>query len=120
MAALEHAESARLVAERARRRGAWPHLMDGRSITDRAGVLAAIAEALSFPSYFGRNLDALHDCLMDLSWLPAGDHVLIWAWPDILRAADPAAYAGVCATLSDAVRHRRDIERTVRVVLTDE
>ena len=26
-----------------------------------------LAEELSFPTYFGRNLDALHDCLTDLS-----------------------------------------------------
>lgn len=27
---------------------------------------AALAKALSFPAYYGRNLDALHDCLTDL------------------------------------------------------
>lgn len=27
---------------------------------------AALAEALSFPDYYGMNLDALHDCLTDL------------------------------------------------------
>ena len=26
-----------------------------------------LAEALSFPSYYGRNLDALHDCLTDIT-----------------------------------------------------
>lgn len=26
-----------------------------------------IAEALNFPEYYGRNLDALHDCLTDIA-----------------------------------------------------
>ena len=28
---------------------------------------ADLAQALSFPDYYGHNLDALHDCLTDLS-----------------------------------------------------
>ncbi len=32
-------------------------------------LLSALAEELEFPSHFGRNWDALNDCLRDLSWL---------------------------------------------------
>ena len=28
---------------------------------------AALAQALAFPDYYGHNLDALHDCLTDLT-----------------------------------------------------
>src|SRR5262249_48535451 len=41
-------------------------------------ALRAIAEALQFPAWFGGNWDALEDCLGDLSWRPAGDHVLLF------------------------------------------
>ena len=30
-----------------------------------------IQKGLKFPTYFGKNLDALYDCLCDFSWLDA-------------------------------------------------
>ncbi|MBN1425603.1 barstar family protein, partial [Candidatus Fermentibacteria bacterium] len=42
-----------------------------------ADLLAAFAAALHFPSYFGRNWDALYDCLADLSWRPACGYALL-------------------------------------------
>ncbi|MBY8854305.1 barstar family protein, partial [Saccharothrix sp. MB29] len=39
----------------------------------KRAAIAAIAEALSFPAWFGQNLDALYDALTDLSWLPEGE-----------------------------------------------
>jgi RNAse (barnase) inhibitor barstar len=41
-------------------------------ITSKMDLLLALQAALRFPSYFGRNWDALDECLRDLSWLPAG------------------------------------------------
>ena len=33
---------------------------------DKASVLAALGEGLKLPAHYGRNLDALYDCLTDL------------------------------------------------------
>ncbi|MBB5957776.1 RNAse (barnase) inhibitor barstar [Saccharothrix tamanrassetensis] len=44
----------------------------------KSAALAAIGTAMEFPDYYGQNLDALYDCLTDLSWLPPGEHVLVW------------------------------------------
>ncbi len=33
---------------------------------DPRGAVSSIGAELGFPSYYGRNLDALHDCLSDL------------------------------------------------------
>lgn len=33
----------------------------------RSDLHKAFADALSFPEYYGNNLDALHDCLTDIS-----------------------------------------------------
>jgi hypothetical protein len=44
----------------------------------KAEVLDAVARALAFPAWFGRNWDALEDCLGDLSWRDASGHVLVF------------------------------------------
>ncbi len=86
-----------------RLRGATPHVLDGSGAQSPATILELIARALDFPEDFGHNFDALYDCLTDLSWLPAGEHVLIWSKPSALRRADPTAYDALGSVLSDAV-----------------
>ena len=63
--------------------------------------LARVAEALEFPDWFGRNWDAFFDCLADLSWLPAGGHVLV-----LLNAAEMREHAP--ETLDTATLIMRD------------
>lgn len=99
---MEHTDSD-TIAKRARARGAHVHLIAGHP-TDKMSTMDAIAVALSFPDYFGRNLDALYDCLTDLSWLPGGEHVLIWGGAELLKEADPRAYLAIRSVLSDAER----------------
>ncbi|PRX47237.1 barstar (barnase inhibitor) [Prauserella shujinwangii] len=116
---------AKTLAEQARARGAHTHVLDGAQHRDRLGTLDAIAAALSFPDWFGRNLDALYDCLTDLSWLPTGEHVLIWIGSDVLKQADPKSYLAVHGVLSDAQRAlasggERADSRRLTVVLADE
>lgn len=116
--------TSKTLAEQARARGAHPHVLAG-SPTDKASTLDAIATALSFPDWFGRNLDALYDCLTDLSWLPAGEHVLIWVGSDALKDAEPRAYLAIRSVLSDAERalapggDRAD-RRRLKLALSDE
>src|SRR5687768_7986527 len=43
----------------------------------REPVFEAFARALDFPGWFGRNWDALEDCLTDLSWRKAAGHVIL-------------------------------------------
>ncbi len=40
--------------------------LDGRRMQTREAAHDELAAALSLPAYYGRNLDALHDCLTDL------------------------------------------------------
>jgi RNAse (barnase) inhibitor barstar len=92
-------DAARALAE-ARERGALAHLVG--PVTSKAEALDAIGAALRFPAWYGRNLDALYDCLTDLSWLPAGEHVLVWTGHHHFEAADPDGYRAVLAVLDDA------------------
>ncbi|WP_091673737.1 barstar family protein [Amycolatopsis marina] len=109
---------------RARARGAYPHVVDTGANSSKASTMDAIAAALSFPSWFGRNLDALYDSLTDLSWLPEGEHVLIWVAADVLKRADPKGYLAIHGVLSDAQRALapngdRPVNRRLVVLLAD-
>jgi RNAse (barnase) inhibitor barstar len=46
--------------------------IDARRLTDAAGLHATMAEAFGFPATYGKNLDALVDCLTHLDDWKAG------------------------------------------------
>ena len=41
--------------------------IDCRGFVPRSDLHRALADALAFPDHYGNNLDALHDCLTDIS-----------------------------------------------------
>jgi hypothetical protein len=86
-----------------------PALLDGDAIGDKGSLLRACAAALDFPPYFGRNWDALADCLADLSWLPASGHIILYDNPaPLIRRAprDWAVAREIFADAADAWRAR--------------
>lgn len=40
-------------------------ILDGEMIQDREMLHSTLARAMDFPDWYGRNLDALYDCLTD-------------------------------------------------------
>lgn len=42
-------------------------IIDGSKIESRADMHDVLAKGLDFPEWYGKNLDALHDCLTDIS-----------------------------------------------------
>ncbi|MDD4004575.1 MAG: barstar family protein [Elusimicrobiaceae bacterium] len=47
--------------------------IDAGFLPDRAAIMEQFSVSLKFPAYFGKNWDALEDCLTDLpDWLPPG------------------------------------------------
>lgn len=69
--------------------------VDGVALESKKEVLGAIGAALDFPEHYGGNLDALRDCLRDLS----KPTVLLWdGWGSLARA-EPNAFEKVCRVL---------------------
>ncbi|MDD5295583.1 MAG: barstar family protein [Rhodocyclaceae bacterium] len=71
-------------------------------------LLDAFAQALAFPDWFGQNLDALLDCLTDLSWhekdleaQPEGYLLLLFGL-ESLEKTDPEGLRAVLEVLSAA------------------
>lgn len=69
-------------------------------VSSQAQLMTVLSFALDLPPYFGRNWDALSDCLRDLSWLPAGRVVLVH---DALPRLAPSELQAYVAVLADAV-----------------
>jgi Barstar (barnase inhibitor) len=86
-------------------------------VTDKAGFLDRCARDLRLPDWFGRNWDALADCLIDLSWWgrPSGYVLRIEGW-EAFRTAAPEAAATAADILAEARQYwaSRGTSLTVR------
>lgn len=45
------------------------HIIEGKKMGTREEFFSEIALKLNFPDYFGKNFDALDECLCDLEWI---------------------------------------------------
>jgi RNAse (barnase) inhibitor barstar len=71
--------------------------LDGVAVGSVPELHEALATALGLPDWYGRNLDALADCLRDV---PA-DTVVLWdAWSGVARA-EPRAFGVVLDLLGE-------------------
>ena len=70
--------------------------LDGNILADAAQVHDYLKEVLNFPEYYGKNLDALYDCLTDLNdteliiTAPEEDGAVFQKILRIFKAADRA------------------------------
>jgi hypothetical protein len=90
--------------------------IDGHRLTGKQAMLAALAEALSFPAYFGFNWDAADECLTDLGWHD-GDVVLIIDDAGTPASSAPEDWGVLLDVLADAARFWRDQGRSFVVLL---
>lgn len=90
--------------EIARELGFAAAVVDLAGCLDKDEVLDRFAAALRLPDWFGRNWDALVDCLGDLSWLPADGYLLLLDHVGAWRTAEPDQFATALEILDDAAR----------------
>lgn len=75
--------------------------VDLGAVETKERFLAALAEALSFPAWFGQNWDALEDCLTDMSWSNAEGYVLILRHADGLHGRSEGDFLTALRVLAD-------------------
>lgn len=97
--------------------GAALAILDGDTIASKADLLRALAAELHFPAYFGRNWDALADCLGDLAWLPPRGQLILFDHPAPLIRQAPATWAMAAAIFGEAAAYWRTAGRPFSVLL---
>jgi hypothetical protein len=64
--------------------------IDCSHLRDASAFFAASADAMRFPSWFGRNWDAFEELISSLSWRPARGYLLVLDAAAAWRRAAPA------------------------------
>jgi hypothetical protein len=96
-------------------------VLDLTGVGDRQEFMDRCTADLGLPDWFGRNWDALADCLTDLSWWPAepgGRRLLVRGWHGF-AALLPREWRIVKDILRDAELFWQDTDTELRVVLED-
>jgi len=106
-----------LLCAAAGERGSSAAQADLTACFDKETFLARVAEALEFPDWFGRNWDAFFDCLTDLSWLPAGGHVLVLLNTNEMRRDAPEAFDTAKSIMQEAAAIWAKRGQSLRVIV---
>lgn len=99
-----------------------PLVLDLTGVGDRQAFMDRATADLRLPGWFGRNWDALADCLTDLSWWPAdhgGRRLHVRGWRQY-AAALPREWRIVKDILRDAEVFWRRSGTELAVVLEDD
>jgi RNAse (barnase) inhibitor barstar len=84
---------------------------DGLEATEWNGFYDMVSESLFLPEYFGRNLDALFDCLSDLTWLEAQNVLIVLEHFEYMLSNEipekPEVLSDLILLLSEVIDHHR-------------
>ncbi len=76
--------------------------IDLARLASKTGLLGRAARALRFPEWFGKNWDALNDCLTDLSWLDGKGWVIIFENAKSLSERKPQVFQNAVEVFQSA------------------
>ncbi|QIY69815.1 barstar family protein [Streptomyces sp. RLB1-33] len=105
---------------RAARAVGWQvSVLDLTGVSDKAAFMERCVRALDLPEWFGRNWDALVDCLGDPDWGPAspGRVILVNGWRHYAKAR-PDEWETAQEVLESAAGHYEEHDATLSVVLS--
>lgn len=93
-------------------------VLDGSDVEDKASFLLLCEVAFDLPEWFGRNWDALEECLVDLD--APGGVLVLWSDWAVFAEAEPEEYATALDVFSDAARALALEHRVFAVLLVGE
>ena len=91
--------------------------LDLAGVADRDAFLRRCAEAFSLPGYFGRNWDALHECLLDIAGRGMPGAIVHWRRGTELARRAPDAVATAFRILEDVAAYWSGSGRTFLAVV---
>ena len=92
--------------------------IDGKNITRKEQLMNHVATALHFPKHFGKNWDALEECLTDLEWVDADGYVIYYDNIDGLLDAHPDQFETLVEILRDSVAQWKEDGEAMIVLLS--
>ena len=92
-------------------------VLDGTDAATRSGFFQELARSLHFPDYFGRNWDAVYDCLTDFNWLPAAGYVLVLDGFDQFATNEAEQWNIALKVLRDACAFWQPLSRAMLALL---
>ena len=92
--------------------------LDAASIKTKSQFLGLLGRALTFPSWYGRNWDALEDCLTDLSWIEDGGLLVEVEGYATYAQADPDGFAILLDIFKTSAEYWRSEGRPFWVIFT--
>jgi RNAse (barnase) inhibitor barstar len=82
--------------------------IDLAAARNKEELLGAVAKGLRFPQWFGHNLDALSDSLLDMGWLPATGYVVILEHCDGIHGRAEADFVALMQVFQEAAETWRE------------
>ena len=80
-------------------------ILDGRKMHDYDEVYDEFSRVMSFPDYFGRNLNALDECLSDLEWLGLDSYIIFINNADeVLKSEAEGGFDGLIEIFVNAAK----------------